>query len=192
MKGPVYWHPALYQLAMRRLYGPQGFHERYRVVAQQVPPGCDVVDLCAGDGLLRHHLPPGTAYLAVDINAAFLDGLRKQGVPTMVADLRRAIPKGDCVVMMASLYHFMPDHAALVRRCLDAASRRLVLTEPVENVTASSNAVIQRVSAWASDPGDGTSQQRMTKQDLEQLLQDVPGGRVVHRAREWVLVWDKV
>jgi hypothetical protein len=110
----------------------------------------------------------------------------------MVADLRRTIPKGDCVVMMASLYHFMPDHAALVRRCLDAASRRLVLTEPVENVTASSNAVIQRVSAWASDPGDGTSQQRMTKQDLEHLLQDVPGGRVVHRAREWVLVWDKV
>ena len=80
MKGPVYWHPALYQLAMRRLYGAQGFQQRYRVVAQQVPPGCDVVDLCAGDGLLRHHLPPGTEYLAVDINAAFLDGLRKQGV----------------------------------------------------------------------------------------------------------------
>ena len=191
MRGPVYWHPAVYQLAMRRLYGAAGFAERYRAVAQQVPPGADVVDLCAGDGLLRHHLPPGTPYLAVDMNTTVLRALQKDGVPTMTADLRRTVPRGDCIIMMASLYHFAPDQAAMVRRCLDAAGRRLILTEPVENVTASRNPLIARLSGWISDPGDGSSHQRLGPADLEKLLEEVPGGRVVHRAREWVLVWDK-
>ncbi|MBI5493621.1 MAG: hypothetical protein HY904_01260 [Deltaproteobacteria bacterium] len=191
MKGPVYWHPWLYQSAMRLLYGAHGYHERYRVVAAQVPPGCDVVDLCAGDGRLRSYLPPGTRYLAVDQNPLLLRPLQASGVPTLVANLRESVPAGGCVVMMASLYHFMPQQADLVRRCLAAAGRRFILTEPVENVTASRSGIISRLSAWASDPGDGTSGQRMVAADLERLLADVPGGRVVHRAREWVLTWDR-
>ena len=75
MRGPVYWHPRLYEAAMRALYGRAGFAERYRAVASLIPAGTDVVDLCAGDGRLRHYLPPGTPYLAVDINEPFLDML---------------------------------------------------------------------------------------------------------------------
>jgi hypothetical protein len=176
---------------MRRLYGARGFDERYQVVAAQVPAGCDVVDLCAGDGRLRNYLPRGTPYTAVDLNASFLRRLSEQGVNTVVANLRDTVPAGSCVVMMAALYHFKPDHAALVRRALAASSRRFILTEPVTNVTNSAPAFLRRISAWVSDPGDGTSDRRLTSADLEQLLVDVPGGRIVHRAREWVMVWDK-
>ncbi|MEW5849762.1 MAG: class I SAM-dependent methyltransferase [Myxococcota bacterium] len=191
MRGPVYWHPALYKLAMRRLYGKSGFEERYRVVAAHVPPGSDVIDLCAGDGRLRRYLPPGTPYLAVDTNEVFLRKLWRQGVATLHADLRRQLPCGGTVVMMASLYHFMPEHVEMVRRALQAATRRLILTEPVENVTASRVGPLARLSAWISDPGDGSSRGRLNGDDLSALLAAVPGGRVVHKAREWVLVWDK-
>ena len=191
MKGPVYWHPWLYEQAMRRLYGARGFDERYEAVASQIPPGADVVDLCAGDGRLRHYLPKGTPYTAVDLNAAFLRRLSGDGVKTVVANLRETIPQGGCVVMMAALYHFVPDHAALVRRAIAAASQRFILTEPVTNVTNSGPALLARVSAWVSDPGDGSGDQRLTTADLEQLLGDVPGGTVTHRSREWVMVWDR-
>jgi trans-aconitate methyltransferase len=191
VKGPVYWHPALYALAMKRLYGTAGFRARYAVVAEQIPAGAEVVDLCAGDGHLRHFLKADCRYTAVDMNADFVARLKRAGVDAMTADLRSVIPTADVVVMMAALYHFSPDHHALVKRALGAARRRFILAEPVENVTASSVGFIRRLSAWASDPGDGTSDKRLGSAELEALLEAVPGGRVVHRAREWVLVWDR-
>ena len=191
MKGPVYWHPWLYRRVMTRLYGQIGYEERYRVVAKEVPPDCDVVDLCAGDGRLRHYLPGSVRYTAVDMNEGFLRDLQRQGVATVAANLRQTIPPGACVVMMAALYHFMPNHIALVRRAIEAASDRFILTEPVENVTSAGGSLRARIGAWASDPGDGSGGQRLCAADLEQLLRDVPGGRIAHRAREWVMVWDK-
>jgi trans-aconitate methyltransferase len=160
------------------------------MVASLIPEGSEVVDLCAGDGELRRHLPESTRYTAVDMNVPFLRHLRRRGVDTVVADLRATIPTGDVVVMMASLYHFVPDHVALVKRAKGAARKRFILTEPVENVTASRHALISKAAAFASDPGDGTSHARLGVDDLQQLLRDVPGGSVTHRTREWVMVWD--
>lgn len=190
MRGPVYWHPALYAAAMKRLYGRDGFAERYTEVARHIPPGTEVVDLCAGDGLLRHHLDPSCHYTAVDMNAPFMRKLRAAGVDAVVADLNGPLPTADVVVMMAALYHFMPNHVDVVRRARAAARQRFILTEPVENVAASRSGLLRRVASWASDPGNGTSAQRLGIADLESVLEAVPGGRVVHRAREWVLVWD--
>jgi hypothetical protein len=187
----VYWHPALYEGAMRVLYGARGACERYEVVAALIEPGTEVVDLCAGDGRLRHFLPPDVRYLAVDMNDGFLRRLRRLGVTTVKTDLRRSIPTGDIVVMMTALYHFIPDHVGFVRRAVLAARRRFILTEPMNNVTASRFPFLSSISAWASDPGDGSSARRLDDVALSELLGQVPGGRVVHRARDCVMVWDR-
>src|SRR5215510_2482352 len=51
LASPLYWSPWVYRLVMRALYG-RAYDERYRVVADLVPNGSHVVDLCCGCGYL--------------------------------------------------------------------------------------------------------------------------------------------
>lgn len=140
---------------------------------------------------MRYHLPTGTPYTAVDLNAAFLKRLAAQGVTTRVVNLKEGVPQGDCVVMMAALYHFAPAHVALVQRAVAASKRRFILAEPVRNLNNALPAAVARRLAWVVDPGDGSGASRLGALDLEEVLARVPGGRVVYRGRDWVLVWDR-
>src|SRR5262249_28202596 len=128
----IYRHPALYVLVMRLLYG-RHHAARQRAVADLVPEGSAVVELCCGPGLLYfgHLRGRGVEYLGLDLNERFVAQVRRRGARAEVADLRRdeALPEADYLVIQAALYHFLPDPDPVLARMLDAARRAVIVAE---------------------------------------------------------------
>ena len=127
---PIYRNAVLYEAAMRVLYG-RAYHDRDRALADVIPDGSSVLDLCCGPGtLFRRYLKrKGVRYTGLDINAGFVARLSASGAVGLVWNLEesRPLPRAEYVVMQASLYHFL----ALGRfECTSFAERRRL--EPLE------------------------------------------------------------
>jgi len=110
----VYRSAAGYELLMRLLYG-RHYGARMRAVADQVPDGASVLELCCGPGTLylRHLRGRTRGYVGVDVNPRFVTRLRRRGVDARRLDLAHdtatdALPSADVVILQASLYHFLP------------------------------------------------------------------------------------
>ncbi|HPA46305.1 MAG TPA: methionine biosynthesis protein MetW [bacterium] len=172
MKSPTYWHPVLYQLAMRIVYG-RWFEERFRAVADAIPDGTSVVDVCCGDGYLyrRFLSTRNIDYLGLDINAMFIRWLTRRGVNARVCDVRcDPIPEADIILMQASLYQFIPDHEIVLRKLVDAARKYVIVTEPVRNLSTSQNPFLSWLGRRLTDPGTGETPHRFNEETLRQVL----------------------
>jgi SAM-dependent methyltransferase len=187
----VYRSAVGYELVMRALYG-RHYGDRLRAVAAEIPDGASVLELCCGPGTLYTRLLRGrvTGYIALDVNDRFVAALRRRGVDARVADLTQSwepLPSADVVVMQASLYHFLPDASGIIDRMLEAAAQRVIVSEPVRNLAASTNPVIGMLGRRAADPGVGGGEDRFTAETLGALMEryhgrisktfDIPGGR---------------
>ncbi len=187
----VYRSAAVYELLMRGLYG-RHYRARMQAVADQVPAGASVLELCCGPGTLyRRHLRGRTSgYIGIDVNPRFVAGLRSRGVDARVLDLtspEHELPGADAVIMQASLYHFLPGAEAIVERMLAAARDRVIVSEPVRNLASSSLPLVGLLGRRAADPGVGGHAQRFTDETLERLMDRyrervlksfaIPGGR---------------
>lgn len=75
----VYRSAAGYELAMRALYG-RHYPTRLAAVAQQVPAGAGVLELCCGLGTLyeRHLRGHVGSYIGLDSNPGFVARLRSR------------------------------------------------------------------------------------------------------------------
>jgi hypothetical protein len=171
----VYRSARGYELLMRVLYG-RHYGDRLRVVAEQVPHGSEVLELCCGPGMLylRRLHDRVSSYVGLDLNERFVRTLRRRGVDARLLDLRAAeepLPLADVVIMQASLYHFLPDAAPIVERMLLAARERVVISEPVRNLASSELPLIARLGRNAADPGVGGHRQRFTAATLAELMQ---------------------
>ena len=142
---------------MRALYG-RHYAARMSSVAEHVPAGASVLELCCGPGTLylRHLRKRVGSYIGLDVNAGFVDRLRRQGVDARVDDLSdgRPLPAADVVIMQASLYHFLPRAGDILDRMLAAARERVIVSEPVRNLATSGIPGIARLGRRAADPGD--------------------------------------
>jgi hypothetical protein len=190
MSSLIYSHPAVYQLLMRVIYGG-GFAARYQALSDLIPDGADVFEACAGDAYLyQHHLKArGIQYRAGEYNEGFIAHARARGIPMERFDLRSdPVPVADIVVLHASLYQFMPEHAAIVGRLLGAARRTLIVSEPVRNLSSSPNPLIRWLAQRSADPGSGHKQQRFDEASLDAFFAEhyagaieqsalIPGGR---------------
>lgn len=187
----IYRSPRCYELVMRALYG-RHYSARMRVLAEQVPPGCSVLELCCGPGTLywRHLRQRTSAYIGIDVNARFVAALRRGGADARIVDLARSsepLPEADIVLIQASLYHFIPEAGAIIDRMLAAARNRVVVSEPVRNLASSEIPIIRLLGRRAADPGVGGHAQRFTEETLDQLMGPfrdrllsaftIPGGR---------------
>ena len=174
MTGIIYRNPRLYALAMRLLYRG-ALNERNRALAERIEAGSRVVDLCCGPPLLftsqleRKHV----RYLGIDLNPVFLAAVRESGAEAMSLDLRDAprLPRCDYVIMQGSLYHFLPDPAPIVDRMLEAAGRRVILSEPVRNFSQSRLPGVAALAARASDAGDGVQPNRFDEATLDRFFE---------------------
>src|SRR5215472_2386614 len=105
-----------YEVAMLALYR-KNYGARYQAIADLIPPGASVLELCCGPGVLyrRYLCQKGIQYKGLDINPKFIRYLTKRGVAAELWDLRsdRALPRAEYVVMQASLYHFLPRASAI-------------------------------------------------------------------------------
>jgi SAM-dependent methyltransferase len=180
-----------YELVMRALYG-RHYDERMRAVAAEVPHGSSVLELCCGPGTLyKRYLRPRTSvYIGLDVNEHFVHTLRAEGIDARQVDLKTSsdpLPRADVALMQASLYHFLPHAERIVDRMLGAALRRVIISEPIRNLTSSEHPLVRRLSGRASDPGVGGSEARFTEDTLDELMERcshqvmrsflIPGGR---------------
>ncbi len=189
----VYRSATGYELLMRTLYG-RHYAARLSAVADQVRPGASVLELCPGPGALyERHLRRRTgAYTGADVNEAFLRRLRGMGADVLALDLSSAaaqLPGADVVIMQASLYHFLPDAGAIVDRMLAAARERVIIAEPIRNLTSSRLPLLGLLGRRATDPGAGGEghAQRFSEPTLDRLMESyagltvaaftIPGGR---------------
>ena len=187
----IYRSAAGYELLMRVLYG-RHYAARMRAVADEVPDGASVLELCCGPGTLylRHLRGRTRGYIGIDVNPRFVARLRRRGVDARRIDLAAAdidLPLADVVILQASLYHFLPHAERIVDLMLDAARERVIVSEPVRNLASSNLPLVGRLGARAADPGVGGHAQRFTEASLEALMAryrvrilkafPIPGGR---------------
>lgn len=186
-RSPIYWSPGLYDLAMRLLQGP-AYDAALAAVAAQVPDGATVVDVCAGScRLFRTHLAKkGCRYVALDGNGRLVSAARRRGIDARLWDAARdPVPAADVVVMTSSLYHFHAHAPDLLARLRAAARQRLLVSEPVENLSASAHAPVRALAGWLSDPGVGEGEHRF-RYDLASFraLVEGAGARLLHAPGE--------
>jgi SAM-dependent methyltransferase len=187
----IYRSAPIYELVMRVLYG-RYYTARMRVVAEQVPRGASVLELCCGPGTLyfRYLRDRAAGYVGLDVNSHFVARLRRRGVDARVLDLTsdaEPLPASDVVLMQASLYHFLPDAGRIVDRMLAAARKLVIISEPIRNLTSSTVPGVALIGRRAADPGVGGHAERFTEATLDQLMEDhrwpavsvftIPGGR---------------
>ncbi len=169
---PVYFHPRLYELALRLLYR-SCYHERLDAVASEIPAGSSVTDLCAGDCALYRYALKGkeVEYLACDSNDRFLQWAEKKGIPNRRIDvLSDEIPPADCVVMMGSLYQFIPNEKEIIEKMIRTARKKVIITEPVRNLSQSRYAIVRRLARELTRIGSKTVEQRFDEQSLKETL----------------------
>lgn len=165
----IYRSASVYELAMLLLYG-RHYASRYRAIAELIPAGSSVLDLCCGPALLYHRYlkSKGVRYAGLDLNANFIARLNRRGGRGQVWDLRsdEALPSADYVIMQASLYHFLPDAAPVVNRMLQAAQERVIIAEPIRNLATSDSRLLSLLSRLFTNPGVGEHNLRFTEASL--------------------------
>jgi SAM-dependent methyltransferase len=139
---------------MRALYRGQ-YRRRYADIAERIPAGASVVDLCCGTARLHRDLRGRAgSYLGVDVNPHLVTAARRRGARVRRADVRTdPIPPADYVVLCSSLYQFAAGADALVARMRDAARDAVVVSEPIRNLTQ--RPLVGRLAAALSNPGAG-------------------------------------
>ncbi|MGC9328853.1 MAG: hypothetical protein ACP5I1_14555 [Candidatus Hinthialibacter sp.] len=189
MTSPIYYHPRIYEVVMRVLYRER-YLERIQSVGGLIEEGVSVADVCAGDcSLYRYGLEnKRVEYRAYDLNPRFVAWAKKRGIFIQQVDYRQEdIPPADVVVMMSSLYQFIPHERIILGKLTQSAKRRVILTEPVQNVAQSANPLIRRFAQWAARVEDHPCAQRFDEKTLRALLEDfhfqsikpIAGGREI-------------
>jgi SAM-dependent methyltransferase len=169
----VYKNTSMYELAMLLLYG-RHYASRYRAIADLIPRGSTVLDLCCGPAILYHRYlrAKPVQYTGLDINRAFIDRLKRRGGNGQVWDLRSEapLPAADYVVMQASLYHFLPDASPVVDRMLQAARKRVIIAEPIRNLASSNSRVLAWLGRVFTNAGSGAQPLRFTEASLAEFF----------------------
>ncbi len=187
---PIYRQAFLYEMAMVALYG-RNYPSRYKAVADLIPYGATVLDVCCGPGILfdRYLRHKQVRYTGLDLSETFIRRLRARGAQGHVWNVRDStpLPPADYVIMHASLCHFLPDARPVLERMLRAAQVKVIVSEPIRNLTSSKNTLVAALARLMSDPGDGQSAHRFTEESIERFFASyasqvertflIPGGR---------------
>jgi len=162
---------------MGALYG-RHHRARYAAVADLVPPGADVLELCCGPGTLYRRFLAGKVgrYTGLDYSPRFVSLLRRRGVDARLVDLHDdgPLPAADVVLMQASLYHFLPDCARLIERMRAAARERVIVVEPIRNLTTD-HPRLRSLLGRFTDAGTGAQPHRFDEPALDALFASFPG-----------------
>ncbi|MBC7793916.1 MAG: class I SAM-dependent methyltransferase [Clostridia bacterium] len=191
--GFAYLHPWTYSAVMRVLHRG-AYALRYEAVTKHIPPQSSVIDLCCGDAELAGHLPDTVHYTGLDANKRFVEHSRKNGRKVRLWDARSGdIPSSDVVVIQSSLYQFHPNDTALVKRAFAAATKRLVIAEPVINWTTHGNWWQRALARRMTRVSGQHFEFRHNEQTLDALVDRLGASHIVREraGRDYVLAIDK-
>jgi len=195
----LYKNAFIYESFMRLLYGKH-YKARYISVGEEIPDGVKVLDVCCGPCALYTLALRGRAdYRGIDINQQFIENAAKLSVTVLPLDIRaEPLPDADYVVMQGSLYQFVPRQKEIVDKLLSGSSDKVIISEPVRNLSNSRNPLISAIARHSTDPGTGHKEERFTEESFRafftanyseriEKFKFVPGGRdfiVVLNARK--------
>ena len=168
MRSPVYWHPFLYHIIMRLLYG-KDFNSRYEALANLIPPNASVSELCMGDGFLFHKFLTlkNIKYIGLDFNKTCIKAANRKKIKVQLHNvLVDGIPPADFVIMQGSLYQFIPNEDVIIQKMLDAASVAVIIAEPIRNRADSKNIFVSSLAKYAVNPGSGHITKRFNEKTL--------------------------
>jgi hypothetical protein len=166
----VYSNVHVYRLVMNVLYGGQ-YRRRFQDILDLLGPDVrSVCDLCFGDTIIADSCRArGIEWTGVDLNRTFCDTARRRGHRVVHGSVFTAdLPEADVFVMAGSLYHFHDRLPELFDR-IWARTGRLVLSEPVQNLSSRSGLL----GWWArrsANAGDGHQAFRFTEATLVDAL----------------------
>ena len=163
---------------------------RYRVIAGLIPDGSSVLDVCCGPAILysRYLRPKAIEYTGLDMSSTFINRVIRKGGRGYVWDVRSdtPLPRAEYVIMQGSLYHFLPEPAPLINRMLAAATRQVIIAEPVRNLTSSTFPPLAAIARRLTKTDDGVPH-RFTEQTFDEFFEafsprvtstfSLPGGR---------------
>jgi SAM-dependent methyltransferase len=186
----IYKSSALYEIINWLLYG-RHHRTRYRVIADLIPAGATVVDLCCGPATLYHRFlrKKNVRYTGLDVSPSFIDALNKRGGHGIVWDLRsdKPLPRADYVIIQGALYFFLPDPSSLIERMLAAANKEVIIAEAIRNLSSSAVPGISMMAKRLAGAAEGSEAVRFGEETLDQLFADhapelkrsfkIPGGR---------------
>jgi hypothetical protein len=184
MKSPIYWHPLIYNAAMRYAYGKH-FLDRYSEVAGLVPDGVSVHEVCAGNFylFLRGLRGRNVEYTGSDLNRGFVRAARVRGIEARCMNLLRdPIPSADILIMHGSLYQFMPRHLEVVDAMLAASRLSTIVAEPIVNFSTSGHPLLAFLARRLTDPGSGPKPERFTEKSLDDFMYGRYGERIERTA----------
>ncbi len=173
MSNPVYWHPLLYRASIRLLYRHH-YNERCQPVADEIEAGDSVVDLCSGDcalyfGWLQQK---NVQYTAVDVLPHFVKWMKRNSIDAVQMDLMESeIPSADVIMMLGSLYQFIPEQNALLEKMMNAASKKVIVTEPVQNWAQSRNVLKRFMANVLTTVGQKKHEKRFNQQSFDETMQ---------------------
>ena len=182
-RSPLYWTLIGYDMVMAVLY--RGYIGTVRAVVEEIPEGCTVTDVCCGTALLyRRFLKHRQCrYLGLDANGHFIAALRRRGVSAQLFDLTTdPLETTGCVIMLSSFYHFYQTASETLKKLQAAARDRVVISEPVRNV--SNLPGIGRLANWLTRPGPGEYRDRFTLQEFRAFAEAHGALKFVHRDGE--------
>lgn len=158
---------------MRILYKGH-YNARYQEIADLIPAGCTVVDVCAGDCYLYREFLCAKAvqYTALDISPQFVRAAQNHGINARVFDARTdELPQGDVLVMQGSLYQFLPRAEDILQRMISAARLKVIIAEPIRNLSASTNPLINAMARYLTrSNGETHNGLRFDKESLQNLF----------------------
>jgi SAM-dependent methyltransferase len=187
---PIYRNRLLYELVTRLLYG-RHHASRSAAIADLIPAGSTVLDLCCGPALLYHRYlrQKSVRYTGFDLSPFFVEDLVKRGSRGFVWDVRsdRPLPPADYVVIQGSLYFFLPDPSQLIDRMLASAGRQVIVSESIRNLSSSKVALVSMIAKRLAGAVQGDHPARFDEQSLDEFFRNysqelkqsfkIPGGR---------------
>lgn len=171
--GFMYWNPAFYRYIMHIIYGKY-FYSRYKTVSDLLPNNVDVVDICCGDCYITKFLVEKKInYLGLDLNPKFINYNSGRGIMSKLFNLKTdTIPPADYIIMLGSLYQFIPNHRVVMDELISAANKAVIILEPIRNIAASDSPMIAFLANLATKVNGESMPYRFAKTELLELFSD--------------------
>lgn len=171
MKSINYWHPFIYSFFIRMSYR-KNYAERYKAIRDLIEDDSSLIDVCCGDCRVYTFLKDKKVdYLGLDYNSFFIKWAHKRGIKARVFDIYKdELPTSDYILFQGSLYQFIPEHNNILQKLVNAMSKYLIISEPVENKAHSKSKIISFVAQMLNNPGDGNKRFRFTVNTLKEAL----------------------
>jgi len=166
--GPVYWNVSSYRLAMRFLR-PKGRADMYRLISKEIA-GKSTLELCCGYGELIKWIE-NVEYTGMDKNPAFIHSLLNKNIRAIEGDIMKTPwPPADCLVLIDSLYHFLPQIDEFMGKVLNTPFKKAIISESIVNLSSSSYKWVAKISSWATKVDGQTYPRRFKEASLQNLF----------------------